>query len=177
MNTELTQAFLSMRKQITIHNKNIEVEGFKKKSRKPQKGSSYDLFMQKYEDISNSIDTFTTKDLVFFFRQKAEEAGVKYTISNMKRDMGIFKKLRDNYSTEEILLMIEFIFSGEQTYLDMQRTQPTVLASNWVNSIYPDSLAWANDEYIDKRSITTKSKSLEKREWKSSNKKTKVGEW
>lgn len=180
-NKEITQAFLNMRKQIIVcaNDKSIKVEDVhhKPKKRKPTKGSSYDEFVQKYEDLENNFENLTVKDLVFFFRQKAEEAGVKYTIMNMKRDMGIFKDLRENYSVEEILLMIEFIFSGEQTYLDMQRTQPTVLASNWINTIYPDSVSWANDEYVDKKTITTKKSDNSKREWDRTNKKTKIGEW
>lgn len=179
MNRELTQAFMRMRCQATVSpsDKSVKTEDIpQKKTRSPQRGSKYDLFLQKYESLPESVGKLKTQDLVFFFRQKAEEAGVKYSISNMHRDMGIFKKLKETYTTEEILLMIEFIFSGDQTYLDMCRTQPTVLASNWVNTIYPDSKAWANDEYIDKKTVTTKKTATTNREWKS-NKKTNVGEW
>ena len=181
MNKELTQAFLSLRNQAIVHSddKSInpdEVYGRPRK-RVPTKGSGYDEFLHKYENLEEYFEDLNTKDLVFFFRQKAEEAGVKYTISNMKRDLGIFKKLRNDYDISEILLMIEFIFSGDQTYLDITHTQPTVLSSNWVNTIYPDSLLWAKDEYIDKKTITTKTKRNEKREWKSSKKKKKIGEW
>ena len=53
------------------------------------------------------------------------------------------------------------------------RTQPTVLASNWVNTIYTDSLDWANDSYTEKK----KSKKTENREWKKTDSNKKIGEW
>ncbi len=142
-------------------------------SRKRNKSSDrYSSFLSKYEDIENTIDTFTTHDLMYFFREKAKEAGVKYVIANMKRDLGVFKKLQSNYEPKEICLMIEFIFCSEQNYLDKSVTQPTVLSSTWCNTIYRDSIAWANDEYVP-----IKNKSV--REWKgnTSTDKAKVGEW
>lgn len=151
----------------------------RKKKKKTIAGSSYDIFLHKYEDLDNSISAFNTQDCVYFFREKSHEAGAKYVIANMQRDIGIFKKLQESFSVMEILLMIEFIFSGEQTYLDIRRVQPTVLASNWVNKIYQDSIDWSNDCYIDTKTPYTKKST---REWSSSDKtpdhkKVKVGEW
>lgn len=79
--------------------------------------------------------------------------------------MGIFKRLQENFDISEILLMIEFIFSGDQEYLDINRTQPTVLSSNWVNTIYKDSIDWANDEYVPREKKISTDKTS-KREWK-----------
>lgn len=136
----------------------------------------YSSFLQKYEDIENKVDSFTTYDLMYFFREKAREVGVKYVIANMKRDLGIFKKLQSDYEPREICLMIEFIFSSNQNYLDRDITQPTVLSSTWCNTIYRDSIAWANDEY-DPNMRPVKQKAV--REWKgdTSTDKAKVGEW
>lgn len=173
-NNDLTDAFRRMRGQFTMSSDTTPKGVPEKKKRTTKKGSKYDSFLSKYENLEESCESFTTQDLCYFFRQKAEEAGTKYVIANMKRDMGIFKKLRETFSIQEILLMIEFIFSGEQTYLDIYRTQPTVLSSNWVNTVYRDSIDWANDCYVDKRTLTNKNA---KREWHSSNKKTKIGEW
>lgn len=179
MNHDLIEAFRKYRNQLTVSSDTV-IKGVPEKKYTPrntQKGSSYDLFLDKYENLSERIDSINTKDLCFFFKVKAEEAGVKYVIANMKRDMGIFKKLREEFETQEILLMIEFIFSGDQTYLDISRTQPTVLASNWVNTIYRDSIDWANDCYTDKSTVTNKNA---KREWKptsKNSKKVKIGEW
>ena len=72
--------------------------------------------------------------------------------------------------------MIEFIFCSNQNYLDISITQPTVLASTWCNTIYRDSIAWANDEY-DPNDRPVSKKPV--REWKgdTSTDKAKVGEW
>lgn len=174
-NNDLTDAFRKIRGQFTVSSDETPKGVPEKKKRTAKTGSSYDSFLSKYENLEESYMRFTTQDLCYFFRQKAEESGSRYVIANMKRDMGIFKRLRDNFSIQEILLMIEFVFSGDQTYLDVNRTQPTVLASNWVNKIYQDSIDWANDSYIDKKTVTNKNTT--KREWHSSKKKTKIGEW
>lgn len=141
-------------------------------------GDKYQAFLAKYEDLERFIDGFTPQDLMYYFREKARESGVKYHISNMKRDMGIFKKLLEEYTTREIALMIEFIFSEEQNYLTTEVVQPTVLASGMVNRIYKDSKAWANDEYVP-REVKSRTTSIKKREWKHKPEKerTKIGEW
>ena len=172
--SELSDAFRKARNQQTVCN-TTNLKGVPEKREKSSTSSSYSSFLSKYSNLEESFVRFTTQDLVYFFREKAKESGAKYVIANMKRDMGIFKKLKDNFEIAEILLMIEFIFSGDQTYLDIHRTQPTVLASNWVNTIYKDSIDWANDQYIDKKSFSKNQSS--KREWKSSSdKKTQVGD-
>lgn len=154
----------------------VEKESPKKKSKRNAE-SSYTRFLRKYYDLENSIDSFGTKDLLFFFREKSRESGNHYVIANMQRDMGIFKRLQEDFSVEEILLMIEFIFSGDQTYLNVSHTQPTVLVSNWINSIYPDSILWSKDEYVDKKDFY-KNKNRTTREWSSKeNNTTKIGEW
>lgn len=111
------------------------------------KGDYYRDFLYKYQRLRESIDSFGTRDLMYLFREKASEAGVKYVIANYKRDMAVFKKLMDSYTPREIALMIEFIFHSNQNYLDIHITQPTVLISTWCNTVYRDSVKWANDEY------------------------------
>lgn len=177
---DLVSAFRKSRGQVLVSSTNENLKGVPPKREKRNVSSEkYAKFLEKYRDLENRYNDFNTQDLVYFFREKANEAGVKYVIANMKRDMGIFKRLRDNFEVSEILLMIEFIFLGDQNYLDIQRTQPTVLASNWVNTIYQDSIDWANDEYVpqEERGSTSKKK-LSKREWKKSgDNKSKIGEW
>lgn len=184
---DLANSFRESRKQCLVTPvqksvQNVQNSGrpFKKgyaESRKRNVSSDrYASFLQKYEDIENTVDSFTTHDLMYFFREKAREVGVKYVIANMKRDLGIFKKLQSDYEPREICLMIEFIFCSEQNYLDREITQPTVLSSTWCNTIYRDSIAWANDEY-DPNVKPVKNKVS--REWKgdTSTDKAKVGEW
>lgn len=176
-NTDLSDCFRKARGQSTESSSNTNLKGVPERKKKSgTQHTSYENFLSKYNDLEQSFNRFTTQDLVYFFREKSREAGAKYVIANMKRDMGIFKRLKESFSIAEILLMIEFIFSGDQTYLDISRTQPTVLASNWVNTIYQDSIDWANDSYVDKKSKSNSH--TDKREWKKTkSNKTKIGDW
>ena len=177
MTTDISAEFRRVYGQQTACATDTSIKGVPDSKVKPaNEKSRYQIFLEKYADLENHIDSFKTQDIVYFFREKSKEAGARYIIANMKRDMGIFKKLQENFSVPEILLMIEFIFSGDQTYLDVNRTQPTVLASNWVNTIYQDSILWSKDRYTEVKRGSSKSRT-EKREWSSSNTDSKIGEW
>lgn len=127
--------------------------------------SPYDSFLRKYQNLEETVDKFGTRDLVYYFREIAEESGYKYTISNIKKDMAIMKRLRANYNNREICGMIEFLYESDQDYLDKNRLSPNLLASSWVNTIYADMKLWVEDKYIP-RSVKSKSKSNTKqREW------------
>lgn len=145
-------------------------------SRTQKRGnSSYESFLEKYNNLEENIGSFKTFDFMFFFREKAKESGVKYVIASQQRDAAIFKKMQGNYSPEYICLMIEFLFQSEQNYLDKGLLQPTVLVSSWCNKIYHDSLLWVEDKYFPEQK---KKSPLEKREWSSdSDNSTKIGEW
>ena len=184
---DLANSFREARKQclVTPVEKSVEnvdkihrpfKTGYAESRKRNVTSDRYTAFLEKYEDIENTVDSFTTNDLMYFFREKAKEAGVKYVIANMKRDLGIFKKLQADYEPREICLMIEFIFFSEQTYLDKEITQPTVLSSTWCNTIYRDSISWANDEY-DPNVRPVKQKIV--REWNgdTSTDSAKVGDW
>lgn len=147
---------------------------YKPRTHKNVSSDRYQSFLKKYWDLENTIDFFATQDLMYFFREKAREAGIKYVIANMKRDMGIFKRLRQSYESSEICLMIEFLFFSDQDYLDKETIQPTVLVSAWCNTIYQDSMLWLEDKYMPgthRKKVT--------REWDEpvSDTKTKIGEW
>ena len=129
----------------------------------------------KYKLDNNQFDKFGTRDFVYFFRDTANESGVKYVIPNIKRDMKVFKTLREReYTNEEILLMVEFLFKSNQDYLNKRDIQPTILISGWCNKIYQDSQDWLNDKYVPK----SKEK-FSKREYVGDTDETKVqiGEW
>ena len=170
-NTDLSQAFRASRGQELESSANYESK--KRKKREDGVSEYYQKFLEKYEDLENTCDEFGTRDLVYLFREKSREAGHKYMIASYKRDMGLFKKLLDNYPPRDIILMIEFLFSGDQHYLDFP-IQPTILVSRWVNKIHQDSIDWANDSYVEYKKSKVKS-----REWKSDNSNTtsKIGEW
>lgn len=185
---DLLQAFRESRQQIqqrpvekSVDSVNNSRKNFTRgySSRKNVTSDPYSSFLDKYHHLSETIDSFKTQDLMYFFREKARESGVKYVIANMKRDMGIFKKLQENYTTREICLMIEFIFCSNQNYLDITITQPTVLASSWCNTIYRDSLLWAEDAYEPTEKKSTRKEHIKKREWQTevTGEKASIGEW
>ena len=182
---DLLKAFRESRQQIqkpvdnsvnNVDKKSTFTRGY---SNKPKKSDPYSTFLDKYNHLSDTIDDFKTQDLMYFFREKARESGVKYVIANTKRDMAIFKKLQENYSPREICLMVEFIFCSNQNYLDISITQPTVLSSSWCNTIYRDSLLWAEDKYEPVVKTSTKKEHIKKREWqrKVTEEKIVIGEW
>lgn len=149
---------------------------------KPQKSRNvssdkYQRFLERYWDLENHIEDFGTQDLMYYFREKARESGIKYVISNMKRDMGIFKRLLKDYTPSEVCLMIEFLFTSNQDYLDKTSLQPTILVSGWCNKIYQDSLLWLEDKYVPGRKSYSSSKTSN-REWgDKSDDSVKIGEW
>lgn len=127
--------------------------------------SFYDVFLKKYNDLENSIDTLGTRDLVYYFREVAEEQGYKYVVSNIKKDMAIMKRLKTDYSNREICGMIEFLYESDQNYLDKNRLSPNILASRWVNTIYADMKLWVDDLYVPRNTQAKKKKSISNREW------------
>lgn len=135
------------------------------RQKKATSSSPYDSFLRKYSDLENTIDKLGTRDLVYYFREIAEECGFKYTISNIKKDMAIMKRLRANYENREICGMIEFLYESDQDYLDKSRLSPNLLASSWVNTIYADMKLWVDDKYIPRSVQTKKAKNIKQREW------------
>ena len=136
-----------------------------KPTRERRTSTPYDSFLRKYNDLENTIDNFGTRDLVYYFREVAEEKGYKYTVSNIKKDMAIMKRLRANYNNREICGMIEFLYESDQDYLDKSRLSPNILASQWVNTIYADMQLWVEDKYVPRSVQTKKKKNIKQREW------------
>ena len=95
-------------------------------------------------------------------------------ISNIQKDMHIFKVLMQNYTNREICGMIEFLYNSEQDYLDKERLSPNILASQWINTIYADFNLWVEDMYVPKSK-----KKHHNREWTApvESTETKIGEW
>jgi hypothetical protein len=163
-NNDLVSTLRQRRGQVAVKNTQREPETPKK--RNYSGGSQYEQFLRKYENLEEYIDSFKTRDLTYYFKKVAEEAGFKYVISNVQKDMHIFKVLLQNYSPREICGMIEFLYNSEQDYLDRERLSPNILASSWINTVYADFKLWVEDKYIP-RSKKRTSKKL-KGEWESS---------
>ena len=127
--------------------------------------SPYEVLLRKYSDLENTIDELGTRDLVYYFRQVAEENGYKYVISNIKKDMAIMKRLRGDFDNRDICAMIEFLYVSDQDYLDKPHLSINLLASQWINTIYPDTMLWVDDKYTPKSKTTKKQKLVSKKEW------------
>lgn len=173
---DLVSIMRQRRGQTTMRQQAVrEPETPKRKTQKS--GGMYEQFLMKYADLDKYIDSFKTRDLVYYFKKVAEDAGCKYVISNIQKDMHIFKVLMQScYDTREICGMIEFLYNSEQDYLDKERLSPNILASRWVNTIYADFKLWVDDEYVPKSK-----KKYQKKEWTQpvdeENTETKIGEW
>lgn len=137
----------------------------KKRQRRQSNLSPYDSFLRKYDNLEESIDNLGTRDLVYYFREVAGENGYNYMIANIKKDMAIMKRLRNNYSNREICGMIEFLYESDQDYLDKSRLSPNLLASAWINTIYADMNLWVEDKYIPRSVQAKKNKNVKQREW------------
>lgn len=125
----------------------------------------YEIFIRKYNALEETIDDWGSRDLVYYFREIAQEQGYKYVISNIKKDMAIMKRLRSNYSNREICGMIEFLYESDQDYLEKDRLSPNILASSWVNTVYADMKLWVDNKYIPRSVQTKKKKNIKQREW------------
>ncbi len=127
---------------------------------------------------ANNLDSFSTRDIMYLFRDVASRNGVKYIISKPNVDMRNFKlAIERGYTIKEILLMIEFLFDSEQDYLGKSSLHPGILLTGWCNRIYSDSQLWLEDKYTPYKQ--TKSKKKVEREWteEPSTDKAKIGEW
>lgn len=138
-------------------------------------GNQYESYLIKYE--KGLLSKFSTRDIMYFFRDTANDNGVKYVIGNPKIVMRNIKLAKDRgYSTEDLLAMIEFLFTSGQTYLDKKTLHPGILLTNWCNKIYQDTQLWLEDKYDPN---VTFSKPKMTREWTDNNEdiKSNVGEW
>lgn len=160
---ELLDSFRESRNQVTEfyeEQKNNRREGAKKATLTKRQS-----FLNKYADLENTIEEFNSNDLVYYFETKSQEANKPYIVANMAKDSKIMKRLQKDFSNEEILVMIEFLFFSGQTYVK----DPTinVLASSWINTLKNDAKKWLNGEFDPTKSKTSKKKMIKKvREFK-----------
>lgn len=172
-NSDLLRAFRATRNQLQETDYFAKKKAPKKKT-SPKKGTYSDKisFDEKYATLDKWVDKFKSKDLIQFFITKAEEAGYKYVVANYAKECGMYKTFLTKYTPREICLMIEFVFSSNQNYLDKSTFTTSLLVSGWCNTIYHDALLWADDKYKPKAKKPS-------REWtKEVDEETaKIGEW
>lgn len=158
------------------------VDGLKgaRKAHKDVKSENYKSFLRKYKDLEKYIDKFKPMDLVYYFREKSRETENYYVIHSMHRDLGIFKRLLEEYTSVEICAMAEFLFCSGQKYLKTAGLQPTVLCSGWGNQIYADTLKWCEGKFDPDEMKHKKNPALKRnkeREWQNKDDHTAIGEW
>lgn len=165
---DLINSFRNARNQVQkaeLNQKTSLKKGF------PSNKNQLASFEEKYANLSKeTFERFTAVDLVYYFRRISEQAGKRYVISNIRKDAGMFKRAMKSYSQLEIALMIEFLFSPEQTYIEVP--SPGVIASGWCNTVFNDAQKWAKGE-----PISVKKKKTPEREWTEEDQEIKVGEW
>ena len=129
-----------------------------KRERRQRTDESYERYLRKAE--SGRREEFNGLDLVYFFRDASRDAGYRYSISNITMESGCMKRLLEEYTPVEICHMVDFIFKSGQDYMNKATCSPHLMASNWRNTLYPDSRAWLAGEYG-----TNQSSQLKRREW------------
>lgn len=175
----LVDEFRKMRGQMTQSQSDVTPVERKhtkttRNKRTNSRGSKYENFLVKYENLEDYIDSFKTRDLCYYFKKVAEDSDYKYVISNIQKDMHIFKRLQESYDNREICGMIEFLYNSDQDYLDKERLSPNILASRWINTVYADFKLWLDDKYIPKAKRKHSNK-----EWTApvEETSTRIGEW
>ena len=102
--------------------KQEERSNFREKVELKKSGIGNVQFKQFEAKVANElVDKFNTRDLVFYFRKISIEAGKKYCIANMVKDMAIMKRLKQTYSNDDIILMIDLLtMSIDRTHFQIQ---------------------------------------------------------
>lgn len=152
--------------------------GYTEKKTAPKKTDFYSRYKKKLDE--EDFEKFNARDMWYFFKDTAENAGYKFIDNNMTVSMRNLKLcVTRGYEVIEVLNMIAFIYESEQDYLDKRDVKPSILISNWGSTIYKDTLDWLDDKYTPNSKKSNKHKNTRNREWKepidTSN--TQIGEW
>lgn len=107
----------------------------------------YQIYKTRLEN--GMFDKFSSRDMLFFFVDVAKENGVDYKVLNYAKEQRQFNLLKERgYSTEDILAMIEFLFTSGQTYLDLHKIHPGILLTGWIRTIESDTKLWLDDRFV-----------------------------
>lgn len=145
-----------------VHNQlSTDVDKPVNKSRKSKpKKDPYEKFKEKLNDLQNTIDTFNSPELWYYFIEVANRNGINYVSSNKARDLGALKILLNKYPARDICLMIEFLFESGQKYLELETITPSLIGSAWLNTIHSDSIKWVMGDFNPNKKVPKAS-----REW------------
>lgn len=172
-------------KNIDLSKYNVGFEAVEntKKRDKPNPKHTVSRYYQQYLNRleKGDLSKFSNRDILYFFSDTAKDNGVLYVIGNAKVDMRNIKlALERGYSKEDVLAMIEFLFTSGQTYLDISRLHPGILLTGWCNRIYQDTQLWLDDKFDPKATFSKSKTDLNNREWQDTNvdnEDSNLGEW
>ena len=115
-----------------------------------------------------------SQELVLYFRDKAKETGHKYIVS-LAKDRGVIARLKKNdITSEELINVIDFIFSGDCDYV--KDPSINMLGSTMINSLLENSKLWKKGEYFPRGTNNQRKKLLKKRNYSGENK-TSIKDW
>jgi hypothetical protein len=175
---DIMKAFNELHSKLGITNVKNTITTNKQRERKNTSCNWYERYKEKLD--KGELEKFNTRDMLYFFKEKAEENNIRFVIGNAKIYMHNFKVLQTKgYSKEDILAMIEFLFDSGQNYLPKDKLHPGILLTNWCNTIYQDTQLWLKDEYVPRTKQSSKrQKLLKHREWQKKDKdESVIGEW
>ena len=156
---------------------NRQVKRNPQKEKKAKKDTKLDLFINKLDNLEDHVASFTNQDLLYYFMYCYEGSLNKSYRPNIKRDLASLMETMEYYSSEDICLMIEFMFNSDQNYLSKFSLKPTILKSGWCEKIYEDSNLWVNDKYFNKGDKPKNSPNSSKWETDKDQQEITIGEW
>ena len=84
------------------------------KEKKAKRDTKLDLFIKKLDNLEYHVASFTNQDLLYYFMYCYEGSLNKSYRPNIKRDLASLRETMEYYSSEDICLMIEFMFNCDQ---------------------------------------------------------------
>lgn len=123
---------------------------------------------------SKSPHKYNSRDILFYYIDLAKSKNIKF-VSNTKSNtiyMANIKLALKNYTIDEVLGMYDFLFNSGQTYIDMKRTNPGIIVTSWVNTIFSDYELYKKGKFVDKTF-----KKFENREYSGDTTISSVGSW
>ena len=160
--SNITYVIEDNKKKMTIGFDNVPKRGNARSGKATT--SHYDRY--KYKLDKGDIESFNTRDILYFFKDLADENGCNYVIPNFQVEMAKVKNiLNKGYSPTDVVAMIEFLFTSGQTYLELKRLTPGILSTGWCNRIYNDTQDWLEDNYDPNKDFKKSTKNTRNRGW------------
>lgn len=125
----------------------LNEEEIKMRRGKVKKVNYYDSYRDKLE--RRDYVSFNSRDLLYFYKDIARYNNIRFisTTTTDIRYMKNLKEARKYLENVEIMLIIEFLYSSNQNYLDKETLHPGILLTGWINKLVKDTKLWLKGEY------------------------------